>query len=255
MVTRSIVGRFLILAVLIVSLGVIAQAALIMTQNGDRKAAVKTAAAQPGASDTADGAPVRVVYPGLPVDASAQPRKAAEASASPVKATPFGQPAAPIVQPLASVQASTAAAPATDIPASPPAVIQPVANAPVVDANPPIAPQPVGEVQAAPPAPAAAPPPAAAPAAAPVVVASIDPGMSLPDKPAPPAHAADGAPSSKGININRASAAVLDRLRGGGRIGQTIVEHRPYRSVEDLVRKRVLRRSVYEQIKRQIAAQ
>lgn len=251
MVTRSIVGRFLILAVLIVSLGVIVQAALIMTHNGDRKAAVKTAAAQPGASDTADGAPVRVVYPGLPVDASAQPRKAADASASPVKATPFGQPAAPIVQPLASVQASAAAAPATDIPASPPAVIQPVANPPVADANPPIAPQPVGEVQAAPPAPAAAPPPAAAP----VVVASIDPGMSLPDKPAPPAHAADGAPSSKGININRASAAVLNRLRGGGRIGQTIVEHRPYRSVEDLVRKRVLRRSVYEQIKRQIAAQ
>ncbi len=251
MVTRSIVGRFLILAVLIVSLGVMAQAALIMTHNGDRKAAVKTAAAQPGASDTADGAPVRVVYPGLPVDASAQPRKAADASASPVKATPFGQPAAPIVQPLASVQASAAAAPATDIPASPPAVIQPVANPPVADANPPIAPQPVPEVQAAPPAPAAAPPPAAAP----VVVASIDPGMSLPDKPAPPAHAADGAPSSKGININSASAAVLNRLRGGGRIGQTIVEHRPYRSVEDLVRKRVLRRSVYEQIKRQIAAQ
>jgi DNA uptake protein ComE-like DNA-binding protein len=55
------------------------------------------------------------------------------------------------------------------------------------------------------------------------------------------------------VNLNKASVDVLNRL-GGGHIGQAIVAHRPYRSVADLVKKRVVRRSVYEQIKDQVAA-
>ncbi len=61
--------------------------------------------------------------------------------------------------------------------------------------------------------------------------------------------------SAGGVNINNASVEALDHLRGGGHIGQAIARHRPYRSVEDLVKKRVLRRDLYEQIKNQIATQ
>ena len=38
-------------------------------------------------------------------------------------------------------------------------------------------------------------------------------------------------------------------------IGLAIARHRPYRSVEDLLTKRVVRRSVYEKIRMQLAAQ
>ncbi len=55
-------------------------------------------------------------------------------------------------------------------------------------------------------------------------------------------------------NLNSASSTALDHL-GGGHIGQSIIKHRPYHSVEDLVKKRVVRRSVFEQIKNQVAAQ
>ena len=78
-----------------------------------------------------------------------------------------------------------------------------------------------------------------------VQVASADAGAQ---------PAADAAPSGKGINLNSASVDALNHL-GGGHIGQSIVQHRPYRSVEDLVKKRVVRRSVYEQIKNQVAAE
>ena len=51
------------------------------------------------------------------------------------------------------------------------------------------------------------------------------------------------------VNINKASIAELDHLPGGGRIGSAIARRRPYRSVEDLVRKRVLRDAAFERIK------
>ncbi len=210
MVTRSIVGRFLILAVLLVSLGVIAQAAMIITKGSGSKLLAKAdsaqamtpppvpaapapaapadavTAAEPPATPAPEAAPVRVVYPGPLGDAPTQPRKFADAA-----------PAEPAPQPVA------------------------------------LAPQPAP----------AEPEPAAAPA--PVEVASAEPQ---------PASEAAPAPSGKGVDLNRASVEVLDHL-GGGHIGQSIVQHRPYRSVEDLVKKRVVRRSVYEQIKNQVAAQ
>ena len=47
MMTRSIAGRFLILAVLLVSLGVIAQAALVITKDSGKKVVASTASTVP----------------------------------------------------------------------------------------------------------------------------------------------------------------------------------------------------------------
>jgi DNA uptake protein ComE-like DNA-binding protein len=235
MMTRSIVGRFLILAVLLVSLGVIAQAALIITKGGSKAvakvgpdpvappAAVAAAtqadapAPAPASADasssqmSADAAPVRVVYPGPLGDAPIQAHKFAGAAPATPPA-PAPQPAAvpPVAVPPAQ---ATASAPA----------VQPVAPAPP-------------------------PQPAVAPAQPAPVLASAE---------ADAVSAADPAPAGKGkgnVNLNSASVEVLNHL-GGGHIGQTIIKHRPYGSVEDLVKKRVVRRSVYEQIKNQVAAQ
>ncbi|WP_428351876.1 helix-hairpin-helix domain-containing protein [Lichenifustis flavocetrariae] len=56
------------------------------------------------------------------------------------------------------------------------------------------------------------------------------------------------------FDINAASVDALDHIDGGGRIGRAIASHRPYHSVDDLVRKRVLRKDVFERIKGQLAA-
>ena len=235
MMTRSTVGRFLILAVLLVCLGVIAQAALIITR-GTGKAVAKGNAApaaapvalaastltlQPASpapasvdaappQPVADSAPVRVVYPGPLGDTPIQAHKFAGAA-----------PSMPLSAP------STLAAPST-----------PVAPAAV---------QPTAPVALAPPVAAAAAPTPAQPA--PVVVAAADADVQ------PATAAADPAPAGRGgIDLNSASVEALNHL-GGGHIGQSIVKHRPYSSVEDLVKKRVVRRSVYDQIKGQVAAQ
>lgn len=55
------------------------------------------------------------------------------------------------------------------------------------------------------------------------------------------------------VNINKAPVAALDRLPGAGRIGQAIARRRPYRTVDDLVRKRVLRAGVFNRIKGSIS--
>ena len=233
MVTRSIVGRFLILAVLLVSLGVIAQAALIISREPGRTAAKADAArgvaavaalattpanaatpdqgAVAAPAQAAEAAPVRVVYPGPLGDAPAPVRKITDAA----PAFPLG--AAPAVP----VQTASFAAP---VPAAAPVATPPAGAAPQA-------------TTALDPTPAAAPPPA------PVVVAAAESDTQ------PAADTGTG----HGINLNNASVDALNHL-GGGHIGQTIVKHRPYRSVEDLVKKRVVRRSVYEQIKNQVAA-
>ncbi|MEE7503505.1 helix-hairpin-helix domain-containing protein [Methylobacterium sp. C33D] len=54
------------------------------------------------------------------------------------------------------------------------------------------------------------------------------------------------------LDLNTASVADLNHLRGGGAIGRAIVAKRPYTSVEQLLSKRVLSRSVYEKIKDQV---
>jgi len=54
------------------------------------------------------------------------------------------------------------------------------------------------------------------------------------------------------VDLNTASVADLNRLRGGGAIGRAIVAKRPYTSVDQLMSKRVLSRAVFERIKDQV---
>lgn len=56
------------------------------------------------------------------------------------------------------------------------------------------------------------------------------------------------------ININSASLSDLDKLPGiGPARAQDIVDSRPYQRIEDLLIKKAISRSVYEQIKEKIA--
>jgi DNA uptake protein ComE-like DNA-binding protein len=57
-----------------------------------------------------------------------------------------------------------------------------------------------------------------------------------------------------GVNINTATLEELNRLSGGGLIGRAIIRGRPYTSPDDLLKKQVLSRAVYNRIKDQVAA-
>ena len=54
------------------------------------------------------------------------------------------------------------------------------------------------------------------------------------------------------VDLNTASLAELNGLKGGGSIGRAIIQHRPYASVEQLLSKRVLNRATYQRIKDQV---
>jgi hypothetical protein len=109
---------------------------------------------------------------------------------------------------------------------------------PVAEMEPAVSPTVTGSSPAATPAPM----PVAAP---PTRVAAVA------DPPTAPALAAGR--SGGLVNLNAASVDALNDLRGGGRIGRAIVRGRPYGSVEDLVKKRIVSRSVYARIKDQVA--
>lgn len=121
------------------------------------------------------------------------------------------------------------------------------------------------------PDPAPAPPPVPAPPPEPVPPAPA-PSLPAPPPPAPPppppvadtppaadpsAQAADNAaPRAVGlVDLNTASVADLNRLRGGGAIGRAIIKGRPYTAVDQLISKRVLSRGTYERIKDQVSVQ
>ena len=57
-----------------------------------------------------------------------------------------------------------------------------------------------------------------------------------------------------GVNLNTATLEELNRLSRGGLIGRAIIRGRPYTSPEDLLKKEVLSRAVYNRIKDQVAA-
>ena len=67
-----------------------------------------------------------------------------------------------------------------------------------------------------------------------------------------PAEAPAPKAASGGIDINKASLAELNALRGASLVGRAIIKGRPYSSPEDLVRKRVVNRSTFNRIKSQI---
>jgi DNA uptake protein ComE-like DNA-binding protein len=74
------------------------------------------------------------------------------------------------------------------------------------------------------------------------------PAATLP--PEPPAEA-PRAPAGA-VDLNTASLAELNGLRGGGLIGKAIIAGRPYAAPQDLLSKRVLSRAVFERIKDQV---
>ena len=74
--------------------------------------------------------------------------------------------------------------------------------------------------------------------------------------PAPaPAAAKAEAPKAEPMDINSASAKELAALKGIGDVrAKAIVKGRPYKGKDDLVRKKIVPKNVYEDIKDQIIA-
>ena len=70
----------------------------------------------------------------------------------------------------------------------------------------------------------------------------------------PAANGGPGAPApAQKIDINTASAAELERLPGmTGKLPERIIAHRPYRKIDDLVRRKVLGRKQVAGIKEYI---
>ncbi|WP_298963017.1 helix-hairpin-helix domain-containing protein [uncultured Methylobacterium sp.] len=95
--------------------------------------------------------------------------------------------------------------------------------------------------QVPPPAIVQAPPPVA-PAPPPVFSPPADPA---PADPAPP-------PAAGAVDLNTATLAELNGLRGGGMIGKAIIGGRPYARPQELLSKRILSRSTFERIKDQV---
>lgn len=145
-------------------------------------------------------------------------------------------PRAPVV-PAATPPAAPAPRPPEPSPpaAEPPARAAEAEAGPAPSRPPAIPPPPVAE--APPPAPPAFPPPVFSP-----------PAATLP--PEPPAEA-PRAPAGA-VDLNTASLAELNGLRGGGLIGKAIIAGRPYAAPQDLLSKRVLSRAVFERIKDQV---
>lgn len=83
------------------------------------------------------------------------------------------------------------------------------------------------------------------------------PAASSPPPPAqtdPTEAAAENAPPAAValVDLNTATLAELNGLKGGGAIGRTIIGNRPYASVDQLLSKRVLNRATYQRIKDQV---
>jgi hypothetical protein len=126
-------------------------------------------------------------------------------------------------------------------PSTPPAATGPARERPAPSRTIAV---PTGPVQAPPDAPAVPPGPAA-PDQAREQEAAGQAEVEQAEESAGPAALAV-------VDLNTASVADLNRLRGGGAIGRAIVAKRPYTSVDQLLAKRVLSRPVYERIKDQV---
>ncbi|MEE1610378.1 helix-hairpin-helix domain-containing protein [Microvirga sp. CF3016] len=64
-----------------------------------------------------------------------------------------------------------------------------------------------------------------------------------------------GDPEPTLVDLNKGTIEQLNRLKGASSLGRAIVRGRPYKSVEDLVTKRVVRRTAFERIKDQVTVQ
>lgn len=101
-------------------------------------------------------------------------------------------------------------------------------------------------------APDSAPLPAPQPVRA---AAPVTPPPMAEARPSAPTRAVPATSAGGGVNINTASVDTLNHLPGAGRIGRTIVRHRPYASIKDLLDHRVLRASDYARIKPLLTAE
>lgn len=97
-----------------------------------------------------------------------------------------------------------------------------------------------------------------APAMRAAATSDTDPAAvaSLADQPVPAADGARVVDGSGGrarpgtqVNLNTASVEALNHIPGASNIGRAIVSHRPYRSVEELLSRRVLRSSDFQRVK------
>lgn len=73
---------------------------------------------------------------------------------------------------------------------------------------------------------------------------------SLADSDVPASEAASAL-----VDLNKGTVEELNRLKGAGSLGRAIIRGRPYKTVEDLVTKRVVRRTAFERIKDQVIVQ
>ena len=69
-----------------------------------------------------------------------------------------------------------------------------------------------------------------------------------------PSGPASGSASNL-VDLNKATVEDLNNLKGAGSLGRAIARGRPYKSVEELVKKRVVRRATFERIKDQVTVQ
>ena len=254
MAQKSIVDRVLMLAAGICAAALVWQLTVLLTSKGRTSqssgpvaAVVSTPhSAEPPAAPVPSlttTTPVRVVYAGTEAASKTSVKASDPPSATIADAGPAPQRtlAAPTEDAAPAPAASVSDARSTEARSTDTSSVGPLAL--VTSPSPDFAAMPDTDADRT----ASTPPPASPPAR--VAVA----------KPEPPAiedSAPAAAPSAGGgIDLNRASVDALNRLKGAGHIGQAIVSHRPYRSVEDLVKKRVLRRDVYEQIKQQVVTQ
>ncbi|MGV7030029.1 ComEA family DNA-binding protein [Methylobacterium symbioticum] len=126
---------------------------------------------------------------------------------------------------------------------------EPVRTVPTAQPPAPTELRPAPETQPAPPLAETPPPPVLAPPPSPP-----PPDPSVPD-PAERAQDEAGPRAVALVDLNTATVAELNGLRGGGNIGRAIIQRRPYAAVDQLLSKRVLSRATYERIKDQVTVQ
>jgi DNA uptake protein ComE-like DNA-binding protein len=123
------------------------------------------------------------------------------------------------------------------------------AQTPAYTGNTPVSPEPETFTPPAAQTSAEVPSPVAVPAPATPTPSEVTGAVAAAANPEESQEASDGL-----VDLNSASFEVLNSLPGGGPIGRAIIKGRPYASTEELVTKKVLRRSVYEKIKDQVTA-
>lgn len=158
----------------------------------------------------------------------------------PTKASP--QQPAPAPPERRAEPAPSAPQPAAPVPAAPQAVLPPSPIRPLPRQTPPGPPE--GANSALNPAPL--------PYGGPVAPLAESPPLNATPSETQQASDNAGPAAVSVVDLNTASVAELNGLKGGGMIGRAIAQRRPYASVDQLLSKRVLSRSTYERIKNQV---